>query len=160
MAAHPFSTTPPRGQQMIGSVSSNDFLLTKHQNWFSREYRKIRLNQYIPPRPVICMLSRLWPGKYGWTCSYSLVRFAHSRQVLTGRPPFFDMTEVAATYSMVNGARPQRQHHQRISGRVWYIIERCWHNLPSERMSVSEVVNLLEIGTGRTASGFRSLSHT
>jgi hypothetical protein len=61
-----------------------------------------------------------------------------------GRPPFFEMTEVAATYSMLSGARPPRPNHHEISDRVWYMIERCWHIVPSKRMSVEEVVDLLE----------------
>ena len=62
------------------------------------------------------------------------------------------MTEVAATYSMLSGARPSRQNHHKIPDRVWYMIEQCWHNVPSERMSVEEVVNLLEIELRRTSA--------
>lgn len=75
---------------------------------------------------------------------YNIVQFAHMRQVLTGRPPFANMTEIAATYSMLNGARPPWPNHHEISDRVWYMVERCWHNVPSKRMSVGEVVDLLE----------------
>jgi hypothetical protein len=70
--------------------------------------------------------------------------FAHSRQVLTGRLPFYEMTEVTATYSMLNEARPPRPNHHEISDRVWYTIKRCWHIVPSKRMSVEEVVDFLE----------------
>jgi hypothetical protein len=70
--------------------------------------------------------------------------FAHSRQVLTGRPPFFETTEIAATYSMLNGVRPPRPNLHKISDRVWYMVERCWHNVPSERMPAGEVVDLLQ----------------
>ena len=54
------------------------------------------------------------------------------------------MTEIAATYSMLNGARPPRPNHHKISDRVWRMIELCWHNVPSNRMLVGEAVNLLE----------------
>ena len=70
--------------------------------------------------------------------------FAHLRQVLTGRPPFFDMTEAAATYSMLSGARPPRPGHHEISSRVWGVIERCWDGVPSRRMSIGEVTDILE----------------
>ena len=60
------------------------------------------------------------------------------------------MAEVAATYSMLAGARPQRQNHHGISDRVWDMIEQCWHNVPSKRMSAREAVNLLETELGRT----------
>lgn len=75
--------------------------------------------------------------------SSGIFQSAHSRQVLTGRPPFSEMTDIAAKYLMFNGTRPPRPHHGAISDRVWHMIECCWHNVPSERMSAEEVVNLL-----------------
>ena len=97
------------------------------------------------------MPSGLWPGRYRQNLSYRIVRFANSRQVLTGRPPFFEMAEAATTYSMLSGARPPRQSHHKIPDQAWYMIERCWHNVPSKRMLVGEVVNLLETELGRTS---------
>jgi len=86
-----------------------------------------------------------WEVCVGRLCViFSVVRFAHSRQVLTGRLPFPEMTEIAATYSMMSGARPPRPGHREISDRVWYMIERCWHNVPSKRMPAGEVVDLVE----------------
>jgi serine/threonine protein kinase len=93
-------------------------------------------------------------GVIAWevrTGTVQVISYAHSRQILTGRPPFFEMTEIAATYSMLNGARPPRpNHHSEISDRVWYMIERCWHDVPSRRMSAGEAANLLETELGRT----------
>jgi len=54
---------------------------------------------------------------------YGVVLLAHWRQVLTGKPPFAEMTEIAATHSMLNGDRPPRQKHHEISDRLWYMIE-------------------------------------
>ena len=71
--------------------------------------------------------------------------FAHLRQVLTGRPPFFEMTEAAATYSMLRGARPPRPGHHETSSRAWGMIKRCWDSVPSRRMSAGEVVGVLEM---------------
>jgi hypothetical protein len=99
---------------------------------------------HFPPRPATCTHLGLWHGRYGYTPLRAIVQSAHSRQVLTGRPPFFEMTEVAATYSMVNGARPSRPNHHEISDRIWRTVERCWHTVPSRRMSIEEVVGLLE----------------
>jgi len=65
-------------------------------------------------------------------------------QILTGRPPFSDMTEIAATYSMLNGNRPPRPNRSVISDRLWYMVERCWRGRSSERISAGEVVKLLE----------------
>ena len=62
-------------------------------------------------------------------------------------------------YSMLNGSRPPRPNHHEITDRVWYLIERCWHNVPSKRMLVGEVVNLLKTELERT-SDFGSLSLT
>lgn len=81
-----------------------------------------------------------------------------SRQIITGRPPFSEMTEIVATYSMLNGARPPRPNHHEISDRVWYMIERCWHNTPSQRMSAGEAVNLLETELRHTPHS-RTLTH-
>jgi len=69
------------------------------------------------------------------------------------------MTEIAATYSMLSGDRPLRPNHREISDRVWHLIERCWHNVPSERMSVGEVVTLLETEL-RRISDSSALSRT
>jgi len=65
-------------------------------------------------------------------------------QVLTGQLPFSEMTEIAVTYSMLSGDRPLRQNHQEISVPLWYMIERCWHSVPSKRMTAGETLNLLE----------------
>ena len=61
------------------------------------------------------------------------------------------MTEIAATYSMLNGARPPRPNHHEMSDRLWYLIERCWHSVPSERMPAGEAADLLETELGRTS---------
>ena len=60
------------------------------------------------------------------------------------------MTEIAATYSMLNGSRPPRPNHHEISDRLWHIVELCWHNVPLKRMPVGEVVQLLEKELGCT----------
>ncbi|KAF9647228.1 kinase-like protein [Thelephora ganbajun] len=81
------------------------------------------------------------PTKASDMCAFSVMAF----EILTGQPPFYEMTEIAAAYSMLNGDRPPRPDHHEASDRVWYMIQRCWHKVPSKRMSVGEVINLLEI---------------
>ena len=71
-------------------------------------------------------------------------RSAQSRQILTGHPPFFELTDVAATYAMFTGHRPPRPNHRDISDRLWEMVERCWHIVPSQRMSAGEAVIRLE----------------
>lgn len=72
------------------------------------------------------------------------VQFAHPRQILTGRPPFSEMANFAATHSMLKGCRPPRPNHHDVSDQLWYMIERCWHVTPSQRMSIREAADLLE----------------
>ncbi|KAF9644638.1 hypothetical protein BDM02DRAFT_3102592, partial [Thelephora ganbajun] len=50
---------------------------------------------------------------------------------------------IAAAYSMLRGDRPPRPNHHGISDPLWDMIERCWDSVPSKRMSVAEVLNLL-----------------
>jgi len=90
---------------------------------------------------------------------FGVILLAHSRYVLTGKPPFSEMTEIAATYAMLSGARPLRQTHHEISDRLWYMIERCWYNLPLKRVSAGEAVQLLEAELGH-APNSRTLPHT
>ncbi|KAF9779523.1 kinase-like domain-containing protein [Thelephora terrestris] len=65
-------------------------------------------------------------------------------EILTGHPPFFELTGIAARYSMLKGNRPPRPSRQEISDRLWYMVERCWHAVPTQRISIGELVDLLE----------------
>jgi len=89
-------------------------------------------------------------GRYGATPLHGTFQATHLRQVLTGQQPFSEMTEIAAAYRMLSGVRPPRPNHNEMSDRVWYVVERCWHNVPSERMSAGEAFDLLETELGRT----------
>lgn len=46
-------------------------------------------------------------------------------------------------YSMLKGDRPRRPNLHKVSDAIWYMIERCWQSLPSQCMSIGEVVELL-----------------
>jgi hypothetical protein len=135
LAMHPLSPTPQVGRRRVGPTRADSPAAT---------LQKLCVAFRSPPRPAICTPLGLWHGRYGWTPLYGIVQFTHSRQVLTGRPPFFEMTEIAATYTMLNGTRPSRPNHHEVSDRIWRMIERCWHTVPSRRVSAGEVVELLE----------------
>ena len=74
---------------------------------------------------------------------------AHSRQILTGRPPVFEMTGVATMYAMLDGAGSSRPGNHEFSDLVLQIIENCWHGVASRRMLIEEVVSLLEAERSR-----------
>ena len=72
---------------------------------------------------------------------YGIFRPTHSSQVLTGQLPF---PGFVGLWSMMQGGRPLRSDHPEIPAPLWDTIERCWHNVPSERISAGEALNLLE----------------
>ena len=83
-----------------------------------------------------------------------ILRSAHPAQVLTGKPVFGEMTEVAATHLMSNGSRPRRPDQKEVSKVVWQVIQSCWNPLVSGRMGIEEVVTVLESELGHiTATG-------
>ena len=134
LAMRPYFSTPRLGQWRVGPALVDSLAAT---------LRRVYVVHRSLPRRMICTASGLLFLRYGRTpCMASLS--AHSRQVLTGRPPFFGMTEVTAAYLMLSGARPARPNHHEISDRLWYMVERCWHVVPSERMSAEEAADLLE----------------
>ncbi|KAF9641926.1 hypothetical protein BDM02DRAFT_3000051 [Thelephora ganbajun] len=65
-------------------------------------------------------------------------------EVLTGRPPFYEINEISATYLMLSGSRPPRPDHHKVSDPVWRMIQSCWNPVASRRMPIKEVVTLLE----------------
>ena len=83
----------------------------------------------------------------------------HSRQVLTGSPLFSEMTEIAATYSILSGIRPLRLNHHEIPDPLWRMMEGCWQSEPSKRMSVGETLNILEMELRRVYSDPHEISH-
>lgn len=60
-----------------------------------------------------------------------------------GRAPLFKLTEAAVAYSVLRGDRPHRPNHHVISDAIWHIVERSWHGVLSQRMSIEKVVGLL-----------------
>lgn len=146
LATCPFSPIPRRGQSLKAGSAPTNFPITTPRDRLGQECHWIQLTPHTPQRPMIYTPSELQPGRYEQTRLRGIFRSAHLRQVLTGRPPFSDtMTKIAAMHAMLNGDRPSRRNDHEISDRVWYMIQRCWHSVPSRRMSVREAVDLLEI---------------
>ena len=65
-------------------------------------------------------------------------------QTFAGQVPFSDKRTVAAVVSMWNGRRPARPNHPEVSNRLWRTIQRCWKVVPGQRMTIVEVVAVLE----------------
>lgn len=57
---------------------------------------------------------------------------------------FPHLSDSAAIHAMSGGARPPRPRDSELSDRVWDVINRCWANTPSQRMTIAEVVSVLE----------------
>ena len=58
--------------------------------------------------------------------------FTDLKQVLTGHPPFFKLTETGAVYSMLKGDRSHQPNQHKISDGIWHMVEQCveqvWYN--------------------------------
>ena len=77
-------------------------------------------------------------------------RLTYSKQVLTEHLPIPEPIETAAVHSMLTGDRLNRPNHNKISDAMWHMVEQCWHRVPSQRMSIEEVVRLLSAELGQT----------
>lgn len=81
---------------------------------------------------------------------WDVTPFTPSRQILTGRPLFPNVNGMAAADLMVNGSRPSRPDHSEVSDPLWRMIKGCCHKVVSRRMSIGEVVTLLDAELNRT----------
>lgn len=45
---------------------------------------------------------------------------------------------------MLEGSRPPRPNNPELSDRVWDMISGCWEVIPSHRISIEDVVSVLE----------------
>ena len=64
-------------------------------------------------------------------------------QVFTGAVPFDGDPALAAMLGIVNGERPPRPTHSKLTDGLWTLIQRCWDQDPHLRPEVSEVVKVL-----------------
>lgn len=51
---------------------------------------------------------------------------------------------------MLDGLRPPRPDNSELSDGVWGMINRCWEHTPSQRITISDVVSVLETELRRT----------
>ena len=61
-----------------------------------------------------------------------------------GHHVFPHLVDIAVILSMSDGVRPPRPHDPELSDRVWDMINRCWANIPSQRITMGEAVSVLE----------------
>ena len=92
------------------------------------------------PKPMICMTSGLWLGRYRRIPLYD-VYITHSTQVFT--------IEITATRSIMSGSMPSRPNHSEVSDIVWQMIKSCLQTEASRRVEIGEVVTLLEAEMAR-----------
>jgi len=82
-----------------------------------------------------------------WRIGYALsakLTESNLRQTFAGEVPFSNKRKVAAVVSMWKGCRPTRPHHPELSNSLWRMIQACWEADPGQRMSIAEVVTVLE----------------
>ena len=65
-------------------------------------------------------------------------------QVFSGRSPFYDMNRIAGNSLMLEGHRPGRPDHPKLSDRMWELIQNCWNVDPAQRKTITEIVADLE----------------
>jgi len=65
-------------------------------------------------------------------------------EVLAGKSPFAGKMEAAVIFSVFQNNRPSRPVHPEVSDRMWGMIQRCWERNPFQRMTATDVVELLE----------------
>lgn len=86
-------------------------------------------------------------GTFVWCCSIHLFS---SEQIFMGRPQFSEVTGITAVHLMTSGSRPSRPDHHEVSDPIWRMMKSCWHTVAYKRMSIGEVVTLLEVELNRT----------
>lgn len=65
-------------------------------------------------------------------------------QVFAGHVPFPGENHIAGVFSMLKGRRPGRPDNHELSNRVWKVIKSCWEGNPARRMTMAEVITVLE----------------
>jgi serine/threonine protein kinase len=70
------------------------------------------------------------------------------QQIYTGRQPFPRLSNYAVMFRVIAGMRPERPSGPecvRISGRMWTLITHCWAQQPTQRPSMVEIKESLQI---------------
>ncbi|KAF9644513.1 kinase-like protein [Thelephora ganbajun] len=71
-------------------------------------------------------------------------------QVFAGNLVFHTLNDTAAMYSMLGGSRPSRPDNPELSDRIWDMINKCWENTPSQRITIADAVSVLETELQKT----------
>ena len=61
-----------------------------------------------------------------------------------GKPPFAGRIEPGVISSVFQNDRPPRPVHPECSDSLWVTINQCWASNPSSRMTIAEVIEILE----------------
>lgn len=124
-----------------------------HRNSLRERRRRIRPMSHTPPRRPICSTSDSWLLRYEQTPLRGIIRFAHSRQVLTGEFPFPRRHRHVAMYTILKGEKPSlvdaQEGRPRIPDSLREVIARCLDEGPPKRISVGEVLKFLEAESRR-----------
>jgi len=57
---------------------------------------------------------------------------------------FTDNSDAIAAHAMWKGAQSPRPDHPEVSDRMWEMMKQCWKRAPPERITIMEVVRVLE----------------
>ena len=68
-----------------------------------------------------------------------------SIQAFTHAVPFYTTSSVTAMLAIMNGKRPPRPTHPTFTEDLWTLMQRCWHQDPTSRPQISEVVQILTL---------------
>jgi hypothetical protein len=123
---------------------SGAFLIAVHRSFLGDGRRAILTPPHPAPRPAICTTSGLWLVRYGQTPLWGTIRFTHPRQVLTGQSPSPEMDWRNPGDFTPRCRRPVLPDHHGVPDSLRDMIERCWREVPSQRMSAGEALSLLE----------------
>ena len=65
-------------------------------------------------------------------------------EVISGKLPFHNDTNIAVSFKVVKGERPLRE--PKFTSRLWGMLEWCWASHPDDRPGIEDVLRCLEAG--------------
>jgi len=80
-------------------------------------------------------------------------------EVFAVRRVFHNLSDTAAMYSMMDGSRPPRPEDPELSDRIWDMINNCWENTPTKRITMADVVSILDTELRSIGQAPSSLHH-
>ena len=67
-----------------------------------------------------------------------------SIQAFSGKVPFHDVSAPAVPAGIMDGKRPKRPDHPKLTDALWGLTERCWAERAQDRPEMKEVVEALK----------------